>query len=88
MARELKALLSQLEEWQMARPEAALLDDLEEAQEVDWQSKFLRLQLPWVGEEKLFFCGESTVKGHTLGCHGTRGISTTCLPCNIQFAWF
>ena len=25
MARELKALLSQLEEWQIARPEAALL---------------------------------------------------------------
>ena len=43
MARELKALLSQLEEWQMARPEADLLEDLEEAKEVDWRSKFLRL---------------------------------------------
>ena len=43
MARELKALLSQLEEWQMARLEAALLEDLEEAKEVDWRSKFLRL---------------------------------------------
>ena len=30
MARELQALLSQLEEWQMAWPEAALLEDLEE----------------------------------------------------------
>ena len=37
MARELKALLSQLEEWQIARPGAALLEDLEEAKEVDWR---------------------------------------------------
>ena len=70
MARELKALLSQLEEWQMARPEADLLEDLEEAKEVDWRCH------GWV-EEELLFCGESMVKGHTFGCHGTRGISHT-----------
>ena len=37
MVRELKALLSQPEEWQIAWPEAALLEELEEAKEVDWR---------------------------------------------------
>ena len=54
MARELKALLSQLEEWQMAWPEAALLDE-EVAQEVDWGSKFLRLAAAMGGLKKNYF---------------------------------
>ena len=55
MAREFRALLSQLEEWQMARPEANLLEDLEEAKEVDWRSKFLRLAAAMRGLKKNFF---------------------------------
>ena len=67
MARELKALLSQLEEWQMARPEADLLEDLEEAKEVDWRSKFLRLAAAMGGLKKnYFFVGKARSKGTPL----------------------
>ena len=64
MARELKALLSQLEEWQMAGPEADLLEDLEEAKEVDRRSKFLRLAAAMGGLKKnYFFVGKARSKG-------------------------
>ena len=55
MARELKALLSQLQEWQMARPETALLEDLEEAKEVDWPSKFWWWAAAMGGLKKNYF---------------------------------
>ena len=63
MARDLKSLLSQLEEWQMARPEADLLEDLEEAKEVDWPSKFLRLAAAMGGLKKNYcFVGKARSK--------------------------
>ena len=69
MARELRALLSQLEEWQMARPEAALLEDLEEAKEVDWRSKFLRLAAARGGLKKnYFFVGKARSNDTPLDC--------------------
>ena len=62
MARELKALLSQLEEWQMALPEAALWEDLEEARGgLAKQILALGSCHGWV-EEELFFGGKARSK--------------------------
>ena len=70
MAQELKALPTQLEEWQMSRPEAALLEDLGRGQRGGLAKRILALgsRHGWV-EETLFFGGEITLKGHTFGCN-------------------